>query len=940
MGSEGIQITIPDFDDEEFQSTPIPFGRPAGFGAFGGGAGSGSESPTILTPIALPERSDRSYFHSRGDSVASEDSFHSQPARNVPKPFAHTSQSSITTTSSSPFSKKPSFASIRNAFKSSSSKHSEVPPMPTIDHQAYPILKNPFNRSTSSLAHLPSTSKPNNAISPPHPRPPTPSNEARPRAPSRSRGHSTARSQHSQSGSIFQSSDTGSDLGHGFSYASSPPPVPRMPNAFGLSTTRGDSPPIPEEDEKFNLGPKTPSDYALHAVFIRFATLAEAKIDVFLRESLDHEPLLSDFMGPMLDEKFDDLLRSLGKIAQKQAKPVIDSIMRWRRSHNENIGGDILKYHNSKSPPWNRGGRTQEPSAILNERKSLASIYIMCRALIAVLQMVSKDALGDATGYSLEETTFEQFKRPDLKLLAQSANHRINAELYATMLGHLGNVRFVSVTDRFLSEFGPVASGQVVKDFDTRYENLVKGLRHVQIKVWPPEAFEEGAEFMESLSKAFENAHGLRFKVAFAETLTRLLHPIGKTAQAEVNHPQWEKAIEKIYPRAKDMMSKPRYWHVAYPLAVTSLCVAPHQYFLRHWMGCFEHGLSKLKEKPYRIPVMNGMVRLIWTYLYRCQEPSSTSTAKLDTLLKHFFPNGRALIFPHEEHLEPFICVVHFVLSRYFEFGRDFCLELLQESSLNASATTIANLPAPERFAISIQAILLTLHAIEREEPTPTWPSSVDFSAVPSWDDYPSSSEILPANFVPKPGIEAFFERYGAVITIVVKFCSSAVGEMSVFDEQWALARYNAAYEEAHSMVIRRHPEGSVAYPNQLVSQISMLQTCFQSWPRCLHSSLPLADAVDMLVRGVIHVEPRVGEIAAAALRRFMASNQYAETVLRRFTMYLFDPAHIVSEGTGARIMIESARLLNLWVSLVEGWINGILQRTKTSITDEEREGT
>ncbi|KAH7922710.1 hypothetical protein BV22DRAFT_1197227 [Leucogyrophana mollusca] len=938
MGSEGIQITIPDFDDDDFQSTPIPFGRPAGFGAFGG-AGSGSESPTILTPIALPERSDRSYFHSRGDSVASEDSYHSQPARHVPKPFAHTSQSSIATTSSSPFSKKPSFASIRNAFKSSA-KHSDVPPMPTLDHQAYPILKNPFNRSTSSLAHLPSTSKPTNAISLPNPRPPTPgSNEARPRAASRARGHSTARSQHSQSGSIFHSSDTGSDLGHGFSYSSSPPPVPRMP-AFGAPVSRSESPTAMDEDEKVPPGPRTPSDYALHAVFIRFATLAEAKMDVFLRESLDNEPLLSDFMGPTLDEKFDDLLRSLGKIAQKHAKPVIDSIMRWRRSHNESISSDILKYHASHSPPWNRGARVQEPSGILNERKSLASIYITCRALIAVLQMISKDALGDATGYSLEETTFEQFKKPDLKLLSQSANHRINAELYATMLGHLGNVRFVSVTDRFLSELGPVASGQVVKDLDTRYENLVKGLRHIQIKVWPPEAFEEGAEFMESLSKSFENAHGLRFKVAFAETLTRLLHPIGKTAQAEVNHPQWEKAIEKIYPRAKDMMSKPRYWHVAYPLAVTSLCVAPHQYFLRNWVGCFEHGMSKLKEKPYRIPVMNGMVRLIWTYLYRCQEPSSTSTAKLDTLLKHFFPAGRALIFPHEEHLEPFICIVHFVLSRYFEFGRDFCLELLQESSMNASAITAASLPAPERFAISIQAILLTLHAIEREEPTPTWPSSVDFSAVPSWDDYPSSSEILPPLSASKPGMEAFFDRYGVIITSVVNFCSNTVGQMSVFDEQWALARYNPAYEESHSMVIRRHAEGSVAYPNQLVSQISMLQTCFQSWPRCLHSSLPLAEAVEMLIRGVIHVEPRVGEVAAAALRRFMSDTQYAAAVLHHFTKFLFDPTHIVSESAGARIVLESARLLNLWVSLVEGWINGLLQRAKTSITDEEREAT
>lgn len=43
--------------------------------------------------------------------------------------------------------------------------------------------------------------------------------------------------------------------------------------------------------------------------------------------------------------------------------------------------------------------------------------------------------------------------------------------------------RFVSVTDRFLAELGPVAQGQVPKDLDMKYENLVKGLRHVQIKV-------------------------------------------------------------------------------------------------------------------------------------------------------------------------------------------------------------------------------------------------------------------------------------------------------------------------------------------------------------------------------------------------------------------------------------------------------------------------
>jgi hypothetical protein len=87
-------------------------------------------------------------------------------------------------------------------------------------------------------------------------------------------------------------------------------------------------------------------------------------------------------MGPSLDPKFDDLMSSLGKIAHKHPKPVIDSI---RRSHNENVSPDILsKHHASQSPLWTRGARVQELSTLLNERKSLAPIYITCRALIAV----------------------------------------------------------------------------------------------------------------------------------------------------------------------------------------------------------------------------------------------------------------------------------------------------------------------------------------------------------------------------------------------------------------------------------------------------------------------------------------------------------------------------------------------------------------------------
>ncbi|OBZ78148.1 Cell morphogenesis protein PAG1 [Grifola frondosa] len=863
MSSDGVQITIPDFDDDEFSSTPI-FGRSHG-GSLWGTSSSGLDSPTIITPLALPERAEKSYFHSRGDSVTSQDSASSLQYTNAVRkskpPFAHSTQSSVATTSSSPFTKKTSFASLRNAFKSTKSNDNIPPPMPPLDHQAYPVLKNPFNRSTSSLAQLPPMSHRHTTMN----ASPHISVHLHP-------------SQHSHSGSIFHSSDNGSDHGFPHALSSSPPPVPPVPNAFGAYAQQDDFGSLSDLEDKVVIDPRTPSDYALHAIFIRFAGSAESHIDEFLSQPVDQDVRLVDFMGPGMDEKLDDLLLSLGKIAQKHAKPVVDSVMRWRKSQNDQndaVSSDIIRHHLSQSP--------------------------------AATQSISKDGLGEAVGHKLEELTFEQFRRPDVKMLTQSANHRSNADLFASILGNLSNVRFESVTDRFLAELSPIAAGQVPKDGDFKYENLVKGLKHVHIKVWPPEAFEEDAEFLASLSKSFENAHGHRLKTTFAETLVHMMHPIGKTAQAEVNHPDWAKAIEVIYPKARDMMSKPRYWHVAYPLAVTALCVAPHEYFLRNWSACFEAGLSKLKEKQYRIPVLNGIMRLLWTYLYRCHEPTSTATTKLDSVLKHFFPSNRLTIMPQEDHLEPFIYIVHFVLSRHFDYGSEFCLELLQERSINSSSSSIANILAPERMTIALQALLLSLRATEREEPAPAWPSSSDFTSIPSWEDYPSSSEPIAPSLVLKPGWKDLLERSTSCLKVLAGSCYQTVGKWSIFDDQWSTSRISPTYEDAHNYVIRHHLEGSVAYPNQFVPQITVLQMIYQSWPRCLAPSLAIEDVFDMLIRGVIHIEPGVGEAATQALHRFMSDSAHASALLARFSCF------------PVRSCLHRA--------LIDRWIHDILQK-------------
>ena len=332
---------------------------------------------------------------------------------------------------------------------------------------------------------------------------------------------------------------------------------------------------------------------------------------------------------------------------------------------------------------------------------------------------------------------------------------------------------------------------------------------------------------------------------------------------------------------------------------------------------------------------MNGMMRLIWTYCFRCNEAPSTATAKLEPILRHFFPPNRHSIFPNDDRLEPLIFILHYIMSRHFEFGTDFCMELLNEGSIrNSQSQNISHLLAPERISIAIQSILLSLYVVEKEESSPPWPSSSEFIHPPVRKDMEMSSDVLPSSVLSHTGVRDLMDRCGPTLALIASSCAHNAGNMLVVDDQWSYARVNPSYEEAQDYITRRHPEGSVTYPISLVPQINVLKLCFQSWPRLLHSSLPLTDALDMLIRGTVHVEPMVRDIAEATLKRFMSDPEHASTLLSRFATLLFDPSGISNEGSGLRMLVDCKRLLNLWAELVEEWIQDLLRNaSKTPST-------
>jgi hypothetical protein len=337
---------------------------------------------------------------------------------------------------------------------------------------------------------------------------------------------------------------------------------------------------------------------------------------------------------------------------------------------------------------------------------------------------------------------------------------------------------------------------------------------------------------------------------------------------------------------------------------------------------------------------MNGMMRLLWTYLYRCHESPSTVASKLDTLLRTFFPSNRSSVFPPPDDApEPHVYIVHFVLARHPEIGSELILDLVGESAAaSVNVGNVGSLISADKLQIAVQAALLTLYALEREEPIPAWPSSSDFSSPPPADDYPIGAGLMPEALATSK-FQDLLARLGPVLAKIALACRASVGRMTIFDDQWALASSsNIAYEDPSNYLIRRHPEGSVFYPVMLAPQMSMLQACYRAWPRLLSDAIPLTDALDMLVCGIVHVEPTVADVASLALRRFMSDPASASALLARYAMFLFETVHKTRESPGVRFVLESARLENMWVSLLDGWIHGLIQTPVDDLEDRRKD--
>jgi hypothetical protein len=70
-------------------------------------------------------------------------------------------------------------------------------------------------------------------------------------------------------------------------------------------------------------------------IFLQFIAQAEEKINQCITIPLDPEPQIEQICGLGVDPTFDQLISALGHIASQKPKPLIDSMMLWRKTKSD-----------------------------------------------------------------------------------------------------------------------------------------------------------------------------------------------------------------------------------------------------------------------------------------------------------------------------------------------------------------------------------------------------------------------------------------------------------------------------------------------------------------------------------------------------------------------------------------------------------------------------
>jgi len=699
----------------------------------------------------------------------------------------------------------------------------------------------------------------------------------------------------------------------------------------------------------------------------------------------DSDYRVEQVCGPGVDSSFDQLISALGHIARQKPKPLIDTLMFWRKAKGENINNGRTDGTPHKPLPPTNGSllrRNTEPlhtvedsgqsnialheatsplsmsrqEAVLRaSRKESVANYLLCRALMEIYNQSTLEAITSELAARLEDVIFTQMKSCDPDQLAASSFRMANWAIFGQVLGVMSGINFESVSDRFIADLEKSqkdlgTKGSLNKDVEGKVELTIMSMRHLRVKVYPEDAWDRSCDFMQSLGRFFVDAHGHRLKHAYCQTLERLLLPIAAQASTELNVPKWKEVLHVINPRLSQMLAKPRHWLNVFPLFAITLCVSPTDVFAAQWLSVISPLQPKLKDRTTRGTALQAICRLVWTYLYRTTETLNVTTRKLEEVMKIVFPPGKKTYLSTEPIIaEPLIQLIRIIGFKHQDFCfRTIIFPLINSDSFAAGKDLKVEQLEPEKMVIGIRAFLAIMSDLEKGEqgrppfpqtfntgsvvyPSPRSPVLLSPRLLAEARQFPDAKEERLSLPVVTKGFsdvaKEYYARFCEVLGKITIICDNTFGGQAVLDEKFSVQTPKTPIAETFSFS-RKDEHQSIAEQKQ--GFYDLLHVAVQALPRCLSIHVPFNSLINLLCTGTAHVQGNIAASSAASLKS-IARQSHAQPVTIGFARFIFnfDARYFTMADEGMLGPGHIENTLKLYVELLQIWIEEIKQRTK-----------
>ncbi|KAF2834428.1 cell morphogenesis protein [Patellaria atrata CBS 101060] len=728
---------------------------------------------------------------------------------------------------------------------------------------------------------------------------------------------------------------------------------------------------------------KTVGEYALHHLFNSFVGQADQKINQCLAESKDIEPRVELMCGPGVDPSFDQLISALSHIARHKPKPLIDTLMFWRKAKGEAATNARNELNQSQtainSPNGTLPRRNTEPvqagvdsqtlpsvqtphdilitrqnAVIQTERQSTIAIYLLCRVLMEIISQSTLASLTPEMAKRLEDIIYDKLIHTQPETLEESPLKHANWLIFSQLLGVMSTINFDKVSARFLASLKDShihldAKGVGSRDIQLRAALYVRGMKHLKLPLYPDTAWEQSCEFMVSLSRLFFDVHGQIIKLAYCQLFMDLLPPVAANATSQLNTTKWKSAVEPIKTRLAQMLMKPKYWQDCFPSLALLTCVSPSDVFSSQWLQLIMPLQPKLKERSTRAVALSAICRLVWTYLYRNSEVPSVAAQKLNEVIRLVFqPGKRSYLSTEVTIAEPLVQLIRIIGFKH----RDICFKhiifpLMNSEQFSSGKDLRAENLEPERIVIGIRAFLAIMTDLEKGE-EPSFP--VSFTSDPYVEIFEPPAFLAPTRPVMQATtksstlkeerlsrpvmingfddiVKESYIKFCKILGEITIICDNTFGGQAVLDEKFSIQTPKTPMADAFSFARRDDFQTS---QDSKQGYYDLLHVAVQALPRCLPPNINLNALVNLLCTGTAHVQSNIAASSAQSLKS-IAKQSHAQIVTIGFARFIFkfDDRYATMSDGGLLGPDHIESTLNLYVELLQIWIEETKQKIK-----------